>query len=248
MAAIAVAAAVLATASGSAESGTTELTFDFETGPGTAGKPGAWTSGCFRSGETLGCLHTTGKGVLRAVPREDGTAIRFPAEGSAVIQVDHDDALNPGRADFTVSALVRLPPGRADAGANIVQKGGYDSARGQWKLQVDSGVPSCRVSGSTGKGGHTTAEVRAGRVLRDRWTALACVREGSQLRLYIDGVKIDTAKNADADVDNMDPVLIGGKHAGPRNDQFRGDLDEVRVDVTGTADTPGHRPSPTVID
>ncbi|MGH8879666.1 MAG: LamG-like jellyroll fold domain-containing protein, partial [Stackebrandtia sp.] len=77
-----------------------------------------------------------------------------------------------------------------------------------------------------------TAEARAPQAVPDgQWTALWCVRDGSRLTLYINGVEAETADNADVDISNADPVMIGGKHSGRDTDQFRGDLDDVRLDI-----------------
>lgn len=232
-AAVTVIATVLAmTVSGAAEAGPAQLRFDFDDDAGGRPDDAGWDSGCFGADAARGCVQATGQAVLRPVPREEGTALRFPRKGSAVIRVAHDDTFNPGLADFTVSALVRLGPAQIKSGANVIQKGMYDSSRGQWKLQVDAGVPSCRVSGAAKESRFATAEARANRRLDDGvWTSLHCVRHGEKLRLYVDGVAVDTSGNADVVVDNRDPVLIGGKHSGAGNDQFRGDLDDVGVTI-----------------
>lgn len=207
------------------------LTLDFDTAPsGASGRN--WDSGCFDAGPALACVETSADATPRSIRHDDGKALRFPKSGWAVLRMKHRAALNPGRADFSVSAQVRLTREQIKAGANIFQKGLYDTARGQWKLQVDDGYPSCRVAGATTEGDYATAEARAHRTLtHGDWTTIRCSREGDRLRLYVDGVKVDSGSNADVDIDNREPAMVGGKHAGGGNDQFRGDLDDVSLSV-----------------
>ena len=203
---------------------------DFESGPDKRSAADPWTSGCFDTAAGNACVHTTGGGGLDAVGHGDGTAVRFPGSGTAVIEVPHDASLNPGRSDFTISATVRLPAGKVKSGANLIQKGSFDS--GQWKLQVDGGIPTCRLNGRTEERA-ARAEVVAGDSIADgEWTTLRCIREGSRLRLTVDGEEVDSAGSADLDIGSTEPLTIGGKHTGGDNDQFRGDLDDVGVDIT----------------
>ena len=161
-----------------------------------------------------------------------GGVVRFEAglarsggAGAAYLRRNHDSALNVGRRDFTVSAVVRLTGYRS--GANIVQKGLFDDP--QWKLQIDGGRPSCRVAGANRAPGEGTVAWPS-RIPLDQWVTVTCQRVGGRLTIYVGGAKGGTVA-APADVSNNRPVTVGGKGAAGDPDQFLGYLDEVTLTI-----------------
>ncbi len=130
----------------------------------------------------------------RPGPRPGSTAAVFPSEEEAVdgrllaltiSPPDDDEAFAPGARDFVfgVDVLLPVPSGRSeeDNGDNLVQRGLFGDT-GQVKLQVDDGVPSCRVAGNQG-----VATVKAGseELTTETWFRIRCQREGNRLTLYL---------------------------------------------------------------
>lgn len=120
------------------------------------------------------------------------SAVQFPpyvASGTyprAVVRVGPSSGagLDPGSADFEYGAVLRLDPtssGRSvDNGDNVFQRGlSYEAS--MFKLQADSGRPSCRVRGSSGE-----VFVRSTTTLtRGSWYTARCSRTASQLSIEV---------------------------------------------------------------
>ncbi|WP_110181132.1 laminin G domain-containing protein [Nocardioides solisilvae] len=203
----------------------TRLSFAFDTGPALSdgdrveGRPRR-SSGTVRSD---GARLKRGKGV-------SGRAVRFPCVtcGRAIIEVPDRSTLDPRTDTFSFGASVRVTPRQAAGSMNVVQKGWYDEVGGQYKLQVDDGVPSCVVSGSAGRATVlSTAYVADG-----AWHAMACERSGGTVALSVDGSVVASAAVETGHVDNAAPVWVGGKEIGTGDpDQFRGRMDDVFVRI-----------------
>jgi hypothetical protein len=189
-------------------------------------------------------------GTGQVVAEEDpsgGGAVRFPAFSAApaatavLVAVDDLDALEPGDRDFSFGAAfsvdARSSGSTTDDGNNLLQRGGY--VGGQFKIQVDQGVPSCRVAGDAGEVFVEADEP----VAPDRWYTVTCERTISQVRLTLtprgrgERSRTWSATGAIGTVSfEQAPVAIGGKVApdgGPvaSADQFNGIVDDVFVQV-----------------
>ncbi|MEV0426624.1 LamG-like jellyroll fold domain-containing protein [Micromonospora sp. NPDC050495] len=231
--AVTLAAALVDTAP--AYAATEQLRLDFDATPTGQVEPGPWTAGCFADVATpgdSGCIAVNGGGSISRATRPNGTgsspALAFPATGSAIVQVPHAAALNPGSGDFTVSALAKVTSAQVTTGANLVQKGVFNDPT-QWKLQLDAGVPGCRIKGTLADG--TTAEVRLTSptsIADQGWTFVQCKRRGNVLTLLVDNQPVDTNDKAGMNISSTANVNIGAKGTGlTNNDQFRGQLDNV---------------------
>jgi hypothetical protein len=182
---------VTGTATRAASAQSPQLLLDFESG-GPRGRV-ATRFGNAGTGAASMVVRSAGGGVVKVVRgRAGGRAARFPgypgsSQGRAAILVSTADSratVSPGRRAFTFGGSFRIDPvssgeGR-DNGDNLIQRGNYGS-RGQYKIQLDDRVPSCRVKGDAG-----TRFVRArARVTPDRWYAVTCRRTTSGLRLSV---------------------------------------------------------------
>ena len=186
---------------------------------------------------------------------EGGFGLRFPAFDSdvsptaaavVVRSLDAPDALSPGRQDFRFGAdfaLDRLSAGSStDNGDNLVQRGLSEDAQ-QFKIQVDHGVPSCRVAGTDG-----IAFVESDLVVPERWYRVACLRNVDGLVLTV--LRWNGTRWGGAHVSRMSavtgslefdgsagPLMIGAKvdAAGTliasASDQFNGTVDNVHFEV-----------------
>ncbi len=137
-------------------------------------------------------ITTAAGGRLRWTSGREGGAVRTPAFAAAadaptaalVARPRRPGALDPGHRDFTIGVdFVADPPdpGRpGDDGANLVQVGRFEDAS-QVKLQLDRGVPSCRLGGTSG-----AVVVSAPRpVLPEHWYRLTCRRAAGRVVLEL---------------------------------------------------------------
>ncbi|SBT52196.1 LamG-like jellyroll fold domain-containing protein [Micromonospora auratinigra] len=246
LSALALGAATLAAAvlvdAGPAYAATEQLRLDFDATPTGQVEPGPWTSGCFADVATpgdSGCIAVNAPGSISRAARSSGTssspALAFPAAGSAVVEVPHAANLNPGTQDFTISAMVKLSSAQVTVGANLMQKGYYtEGASSQWKLQVDNGMPGCRIAGYLANGDWGFAKADSDISIADKgWTFVQCKRRGGVLSITVGANPAVTAdQNAALDVSNTAKVTVGAKGAGlSNNDQFRGELDNAVLSV-----------------
>lgn len=187
----------------------------------------------------------SGGGDVRRAAGRDGFSVRTPARPGRhaviVVRPQRRDVLSPGLRKFRWGADVALAPRtvRKKAGSNLLQRGHYND-RAQYKLQVDNGVPSCRVKGARGD-----ALVRADEALRPRtWYRLRChLRQGELvLRVVTAGRPGGQVHRTEARVgrlrfDRGVPVAVAGKvrtdgSLVPRSvEQYHGRLDNVFVAV-----------------
>ena len=147
-------------------------------------------------------------------------------------------ALDPGAEAFTFGASFKLDEkssgSEADNGDNLVQRGTFDSP-GQLKIQLDHGVPSCRVKGAEGE-----AFVKAdGPVDPGAWYSVTCERNGSDLELtvkaYDDGAGGGTWRTTapTGAIAARRPAAHDRGKTGPDGtpvaspDQFNGSVDDV---------------------
>lgn len=226
------------------------LTFDHVVVPGDL-VPGAVNDGTAVVDVTV---VTAGGGRLSWTPgRRGGSAVRTPAyaaEGpvpaaALVVRTDSStpDPLDPGTADFVVGVDFRADPATAgrpgDDGDNLVQRGRYGETA-QLKIQLDHGVPSCRLAGTLGE-----VVVKADQpVAPERWYRLTCTRSGPSVRMRLadlDGTADPQEWVVDDDPGSITfehvPLSIGAKVAARSRiaedsaDQFHGTIDRVVLDV-----------------
>ena len=186
-----------------------------------------------------------GGSLSRVNGYSDDSAVRFPAASSstqprAVLTVTPDpsgDDLNPRGGDFSYGAdfaLDQQSSGMQDNGDNIVERGLY-AYRGQWKLQVDHGLVSCRITGDQTS---VVVKVRP-EVTRGVWYRAGCARQGDTItaslqRLGSSTIYSTIVRRSLGTVDTSGcPMSIGGKanvHGAAvagNSDQFNGVLDNV---------------------
>lgn len=224
-----------------------ELTFDELETPGLAPGPLALTDSEGRTVE--GELLAVDVGSIPLRPGvAGGLALMLPgdqgqADAVAALKImpSDPDLFSPGEDSFTLGADIAWAGG-GDGGANIVQRGLFSDI-GQYKLQMDGGVPSCRVAGAEGE-----VLVKAERSLSPRsWHRLRCQRARDEVTLTVqpwDGDRLGdpetfTKKGPIGAVDfpTTTPFSVGAKLSASgslvpkRPDQFHGLIDSVVVDV-----------------
>jgi len=197
-----------------------------------------------------GVVTHAGGRIVRAAGRDSGYAIRFPEHtgtvgAPAAMLLLHSradaDLLNPGDRDFAFGADVLPDPisagSETDDGNNIIQRGLYEDDI-QYKLQLDGGVPSCRLAGSEG----IAVIVAQDPVPAEAWHRITCERRGDVVSLEVE--RLDEPGDVVLTEQVTEPVgalvlrrstplVIGGKvDADGRvvvssTDQFNGVIDNV---------------------
>lgn len=188
-----------------------------------------------------GAIETGGGGSVTSVT---GRFLRFPGGScpvapcpQAIVRPSRGDTLTPGDGIFSFGADVRLtePPSTV-AGMNVFQFGAAGAGLKQWKLQVDSGRPSCRWSDGTAVV-LLPAEVT---LVPGTWYRVRCTRLSASLfETRVTSPKtgrpvVPPARQTLA----MGPIVPAGSPviAGKRvnaaqsdvdTDQFHGDLDNI---------------------
>lgn len=155
--------------------------------------------------------------------------------------------LDPGDRPFSFGASFRLDKrssgSAVDGGDNLMGRGSFDDPA-QYKIQVDSRMPSCRIQGSAG-----TVLVKADREVEpERWYSMQCSRSDDGVQLSVTSYEDDepevrtwSEQGLTGDLGLLDPAVplaVGGKltpAAGlvrSETDGFNGAVDDVvlRVD------------------
>jgi hypothetical protein len=149
---------------------------------------------------------------------------------NAMIEVADNPSLDPGTANFEWGARIRMKSSETADGENVLQKGRWGDAGGQWKLQVDKigGKPSCVVSGFR-NGSESRVMVKASvGVADDTWHEVICRRTAGGVEILVDGVVRGSAGMPVVTLSSSAAVTIGAKEVVARdNDQFLGRLDDI---------------------
>ncbi len=194
-------------------------------------------------------VETSGDSPIEVVEGPGGGhAARFPAYAStgtspaAVIVATSKEtgALDPLDQDFRFGASFMLDAessgSKVDNGDNLLQRGAFDSP-GQFKIQIDDGVPSCRVLGDEGE-----VFVKAGTAISpDVWYAVSCERAGADVSIsvtqYGEQGQTWTASGPTGHLTFGDlPFAVGGKVTADglpvaSGDQFNGAVDDVFLQI-----------------
>jgi hypothetical protein len=165
-------------------------------------------------------------GELRPVAGWIRRGAAFPGRccARAIIQVRDNKGLDPGRRPFVFGAAVKIGPARASTASNVMQKGFFKQAGGQYKLQLlAGGAPSCVVFGSRGR-----VILNADKSIADRrWHRLTCLRTATRVQLRVDGKVVAGTAQTPGLISNNAPVRVGGKKVTVGNQQYRGAIDSV---------------------
>jgi hypothetical protein len=174
------------------------------------------------AGRGGGVMKVADGGDFARVKGRPGRAVHFPRSGYGIIETADRRAWDPRRRDFSYGTKVKISEAQGDRHSNVMQKGYHDQSGGQWKLQIDRGLPSCVVSGSEGR-----VLVRSAASVADaRWHRLVCRRVDNRVTLEVDGETAASSAGPTGKVSNAAGISIGAKKLGPGSvDQYRGRLD-----------------------
>ncbi|MCU1361851.1 MAG: domain containing protein [Ilumatobacteraceae bacterium] len=245
--------APMALTTASASTDRLRINFDADAPAGTALLAGATIADVSGQGNT-GHVVTQYGGTVAVVANAPGVAADFPGKcakepcPNSMIDVPDNASLDPLLADFQWGARILLKSSETADGENIIQKGRYGEAGGQWKLQVDKspGIPSCVVSGKVpGKTNEKQVILHASiSIANGVWHQVTCRRTAaSGIQIIIDGVLRGTAAMPVVLLDSVADVTIGAKDVdGSDNDQFQGVMDDAFMTVLNDTPVPNSPP------
>jgi len=178
---------------------------------------------------TIGSNSTAAISVVAVAGQ--GSALQFPASGTASLRAAGSSSFNPGTGNFSVRARLSVTAAQVSttSGSNVIQKGRFGEP--QWKLQLDNGIPSCRFADVNGRsivwrGTHPQ------RITDGAWFDLTCAKTPGRVALTVQRVGAPTATPETTSVTlgsitNAAPVTVGSKGMCTNADQFRGRLDNI---------------------
>jgi hypothetical protein len=167
---------------------------------------------------------TVGRGVVRH-------GAHYPAGcatcGKAIIETRDSAALDPGKHQVLFGVTIKATAVQGGGDSNLVQKGFYEEVGGQYKLQMDNGIPSCVVRGALRR----LLVVATDSVTDGRWHQLECRRLPKAVILRVDGRTVARKGGRTGFIANAAPVRVGGQSLGHDNDEYHGVLDNVFVSI-----------------
>ena len=147
---------------------------------------------------------------------------------SSIVQVAHQDNLNPGAANITVEARVNvrsLPSGTYD----IIRKGTSGTGGGYYKIEIketSTGMnAACIFKDQAGNVGRAIYPIKIA-----SWVTITCKKTASSVTLLLNGAVVRTTTIQVGTISNTAGVFIGGK--GDGSDVFDGLMDHARI-ITG---------------
>ena len=152
--------------------------------------------------------------------------------GNALVHASTSDVRVPESPSLDVTSAMTV-----DAGVRIDASGPgnpramiVDHADGYALYLENGGVPTCAITQVNGPNRRASGTTR---LETDRWTHLACTVRSATLRLYVDGVLVDTAAvSAPIATASTNGTRLGGNvpdTVNPTDDPFLGAIDQLRI-------------------
>ena len=154
-------------------------------------------------------------------------AVSFDGSGDYLELSDSAD-FDLGSGDFTIEFFVYTNSTSRQALFTQINSGGTDAST-SFFTEINSSAQWRFVVVST----DTTAyEILGGTAITNKWTHIACVRDGNTATLYVDGISVGTDDLTGVTVKNSSEVVSIGRYPGGLN--FSGFISNLRL-VKGTA-------------
>ena len=139
------------------------------------------------------------------------------ANTASYAEVLHENSLVIGTGDYTYEAWVYQT---SQTGIQyVIAKGTTDSTA--VRLFLNGGIPNARHGTFTMSG--------SGAIPQNAWVHLALSKSGTTVALYVNGQQVDYRLNVTSNINNNDPLDIGGDGVYG----FVGNIDDVRVSNVG---------------
>jgi hypothetical protein len=152
-----------------------------------------------------------------------------PAQPQRIIQAN-SATLNPNSGNYSVTLRYRT----TQHFGNIIQKGQAGAKGGYFKIENPNGRLNCVFRGTNSSGAFQRKAVQAPTTQSDgNWHIATCARTGSTLTLTIDGHVVATATGSSGNINNPNPITIGGKlncdQVNTTCDYFTGGIDYITI-------------------
>jgi len=152
-----------------------------------------------------------------------------PAQPQRIIQAN-SATLNPNSGNYSVTLRYRT----TQHFGNIIQKGQAGAKGGYFKIENPNGRLNCVFRGTNSSGAFQRKAVQAPTTQSDgNWHIATCARTGSTLTLTIDGQVVGTANGSSGNINNPNPITIGGKlncdQVNTSCDYFTGGIDYITI-------------------
>lgn len=157
----------------------------------------------------------------------------LPVQPARIVQIPDDASLDipDPTATYTLEFRFRTthPYG------NYMQKGQSTSKGGQIKVQGPGGTVQCLFKGADG----TRVGTGSPTALDDgQWHTVQCIHTETQVKEFVDGVRVAVKNGSTGPIDNKQSFTIGGKDNCDQQtitcDYFSGDIDYVTVTTSGS--------------
>jgi PKD repeat protein len=163
----------------------------------------------------------------------------MPVEEQRVVQIPENDMLDIPDPTVTYQLEFRFRTNKPFG--NYMQKGHSSTIGGQIKVQAPGGIVQCLFKGADGTRVGTGSDV----ALDDNlWHTVQCIRTETQVKEFVDGVRVAVKNGSTGAIDNNKAFTIGGKNncdqVAITCDYFVGDIDYVKV--SNDAPTGGNLP------
>jgi concanavalin A-like lectin/glucanase superfamily protein len=171
--------------------------------------------------------------VTLGVSGAKGTAYGFNGT-SSVIVVDSSGSLNPGSADFAMSAMVNFTTVPHTNGTaedyDMLRKGVATTSGGSYKMEIVNVDGKARVYCVVIDSGRDKAKITSkGSYADGSWHTIRCALTGSTWSVTVDGTTRSTSASSIGSVSNSASLTIGAKSGG--GDWYLGKLDEVQITI-----------------
>ena len=182
----------------------------------------SWWPGDGNANDIQGSNNGTLLGGTTFAPGMVDQAFSFNASLNAGVLIPSSPGLNPTEA-ITIDAWVK-PSSFPNGAPTVVRKDQQDLSVPQYLLAIGdgatAGVAHCNIGGfGTPVGGS---------VPLNQWSHLACTYDRQTVRLYVNGVEVDSAAATQA-IPTASTNLMIGKEDGFTDRNFDGLMDEVEI-------------------
>ena len=180
-------------------------------------------------------IRTADRGTVVFYTTKTGKYVRLPLRCKAgattcpraLLEGADDPDLDPGTAKFRWGATINVSKSQLAGSTNVMQKG-VSTTESQWKMRVGEshGRAQCVV---VGRGSTRNYLIRSSTVVADgKWHKVLCLRTGTSLIVYVDGVNRGRVTiPATLTISNDKPLRVGGPNFNTTSDMYHGYLDDV---------------------
>ncbi|MEL6653754.1 MAG: LamG-like jellyroll fold domain-containing protein, partial [Bacteroidota bacterium] len=138
-------------------------------------------------------------------------------------------AIDPSGDEMTINFWMKASS-LANVEARMISKASGTSGDDHYWMLSQNGGSALRFRLKTDNGGTATLISATGQIAAGNWYMVSAVYDGTEMRLYKDGVEIASlAKSGNISANNSILTGIGNQPSGAGDRPFAGQLDEVRI-------------------